>query len=75
MGTVLLTVKEVAALLHTNKTYVYSLIKKGFLPALQMGMYKIRPSDLENFIDSYMGKNITDLNNIRDIELDERKVV
>ncbi len=75
MGTVLLTVQEVAALLHTNKTYVYSLIKKGFLPALQMGRYKVRPADLEAFIDKHMGKNITDLDNIKHIELEESRVM
>lgn len=75
MPTVLLTVQEVASLLHTNKTYVYGLIKKGFLPALQMGRYKVRPSDLESFIDKYMGKNITKLDNVRDMEVEEAKVV
>ena len=45
-----LTVKETAKVLRTNTSFVYQLIKKGFLPALKLGQLKVRRSTLMNFI-------------------------
>lgn len=49
----LYTVKEVSKVLGVNLNYVYDLIKKGKLPYLQLGVKKIRGSDLEKFIERY----------------------
>lgn len=46
----LLTVKETAELLKTNRNYVYALIKEKKLPAKRIGSIKIRKEDLEEFI-------------------------
>lgn len=46
------TIPEVAELLKTNKTKVYELIKKQELKAVKIGSYKVRESDLENYIKS-----------------------
>lgn len=48
------TVKEVAELLCTNRTAVYSLLNCGQLPYLIInGSRKVRGIDLENFINKY----------------------
>lgn len=62
---VLYTVKEVSAILHTNTTYVYELIKVGLLPALKLGSLKIRHQTLMDFIDNSEGKDLTDPYNIK----------
>lgn len=65
MEDVLFTVAEVAKLLKTNTNYVYELIRKGFLPALKLGSFKIRKSALLEFLEKYEGQDLTDLSNIK----------
>lgn len=60
----LYTVKEVSELLHTNPTYVYTLIKAGLLPVLKLGSFKVRRESLNKFLADYEGKDLTDPNNI-----------
>lgn len=67
MEEILYTVAEVAKLIKTNTNYVYELIKKGFLPALKLGSYKVRRATLLEFLEKYEGKDLTDLNNIVDL--------
>lgn len=64
MEEILYTVAEVAKLIKTNTNYVYELIKKGFLPALKLGSYKVRRAALLEFLEKYEGKDLTDLHNI-----------
>ena len=64
MEDILYTVSEVAKLIKTNTNYVYELIKKGFLPALKLGSYKVRRVALLEFLEKYEGKDLTDLNNV-----------
>ena len=61
MEDVLYTVAETAKLLKTNSNYVYELIKRGLLPALKLGSYKVRKTALTNFLEK---KDLTDLDNI-----------
>jgi len=61
---ILYTVKEVSELLHTNTTYVYSLIKSGLLPVMKLGTYKVRRDSLNKFIADCEGKDLTNPNNI-----------
>ena len=61
---ILYTVKEVSELLHTNTTYVYSLIKSGLLPVMKLGTYKVRRDSLNKFIADCEGKGLTNPNNI-----------
>ena len=70
MEDILYTVSEVAKLIKTNTNYVYELIKKGFLPALKLGSYKVRRAALLEFLEKYEGKDLTDLYNI--VNLGER---
>ena len=41
------TVQEVAKILHSSPNYIYSLIYKGYLPAIKLGSMKVLESSLE----------------------------
>ena len=60
MEQLVFTVKEVSEIIHTNQTYVYSLIRAGLLPALKLGSYKIRRETLLDFLEKYEGDSLTD---------------
>ncbi len=68
MEDVLYTVSEVAKLIKTNSNYVYELIKKGYLPALKLGSFKIRKSALLEFLEKYEGQDLTDLTNVKELK-------
>jgi len=72
---VLYTVKEVSLLIKTNVGYVYNLIRKGYLPALNLGSLKVRRTSLLNFLEKYDGKDLSDLNNIKDLEIFGKDVI
>lgn len=65
MEDILYTVKEVSQLIKTNVGYVYNLIKKGYLPALNLGSLKVRRASLLEFLEKYDGKDLSDLDNIK----------
>jgi excisionase family DNA binding protein len=69
MEDILYTVSETAKLLKTNQNYVYELIKQGFLPALKLGSFKIRKTTLNSFLEKYEGQDLTDLKNIKELEV------
>ncbi len=69
MEEVLYTVKETSILLKTNPNYIYELIKKGFLPKL--GNLKIRRSAILEFLKKNEGLDLTDLTNIKKLEMEE----
>ncbi|QOR34416.1 helix-turn-helix domain-containing protein [Clostridium sp. 'deep sea'] len=73
MTKLLYTVKEVSEIIKCNTSSTYKLIKKGLLPALKLGQLKVRHVTLVNFLEKYEGKDLTDLDNI--IELDIHKEV
>jgi excisionase family DNA binding protein len=60
MEAMLYTVKEVAGILHTNRNYVYQVIRNGSLPALKLGSLKVRKEALEQFLRDSEGKNVSD---------------
>lgn len=74
MEDILYTVAETAKLLKSNSNYVYDLIKRGLLPALKLGSYKVRRSALLKFIEENEGKDLTDLNNIKSLEVVKENV-
>lgn len=63
----LLSVAEVAERLKTNRNFVYKLIDKGLLKCLLMRSKKVRNSEVNRFLSEYEGKDLTDLDNIRDL--------
>lgn len=67
----LLTVKEAAKLLKVNTDKVYDLIRKGHIRALKLGSLKIPPWALKEFVDSNVGKDLSDLNNIKNMEVSD----
>lgn len=73
MEDVLYTVQEVSKLIKTNITYVYELIKKGYLPALKLGSYKVRRTALLEFLEKYEGKDLTNLEEVKDLPREEEK--
>lgn len=62
------TVKEVAKILHTSPNYIYTLIDKGYLPAIKLGSIKILKSSLETFLIENQGSDLSDLENVKKIE-------
>lgn len=54
----LLTVRETAKELRTNKDYVYRLIKAGLLKSIKVGTTKIRRESLEEFLKEYEGTDV-----------------
>ncbi|NFH91931.1 helix-turn-helix domain-containing protein [Clostridium botulinum] len=69
MSEMLYTVKETSKILKTNTDYVYSLIKKGYLRCLKLGSYKIRKSTLEEFLAKYEDFDLSDLDNVKELDL------
>lgn len=65
---ILYTVPEIAKLIKTNAGYVYTLIRLGLLPALKLGSLKVRRASLLEFLERFEGKDLTDLEHIRDLE-------
>ncbi len=64
------TVHEVAKILHSSPNYIYTLIEKGYLPALKLGSTKILKSTLEKFLIQNEGQDFSDLNNIKKLNVD-----
>lgn len=69
MTEMLYTVKEASKILKTNTDYIYSLIRKGYLRCLKLGSYKIKKSTLEEFLEKYEGYDLTDLDNVKEMQL------
>lgn len=70
----LYTVKEVSQKLKVNIHKVYELVNAGLLPALKLGSIKIRKESLEEFLEKYDGKDLSDLKNICDLQIDKLKI-
>ena len=68
MEDILFTVKETAKLLKTNTNYVYSLIRKNYLKCLKLGSIKVRKTELTRFIDWAEGKDLTNLDDIKELD-------
>lgn len=69
--TMIYTVKEVATILHSSPNYVYTLIKKGYLPAIRLGSIKILKKTLELFLIDNQGKDLSDLDNIKPLDFNK----
>lgn len=63
------TVKEVSILLKTDEPMVRRLIDKGFLKALKLGRLKVRKEEIERFLVWAEGKDFTDLENVKPINI------
>ena len=63
-----LTVAEVAEELKSNIHYVYKLRDKGFLKMMKLGTWKCRRAALDAFIVWAEGKDLTDLDNVKELQ-------
>lgn len=73
MEDVIYTVAETAKLLKTNPAYIYKLINAGILPAIRLGGMKIRKAALLEFLKKYEGKDLRDVNNIKEMEVEKNE--
>lgn len=71
MEDMLYTVKETADILKANTDLVYALIRKGYLRPLKLKSLKVRKSTLENFLAKYDGYDLSDLDNIKELEMSQ----
>ncbi len=71
MDKMLYTVKEIAGIMHSNTNYVYDLIRRGFLPAMKLGSYKVRAEALEKILAESEGKDLTDLASIKELPIEK----
>ncbi|SCJ11267.1 helix-turn-helix domain-containing protein [Intestinibacter bartlettii] len=67
----LYTVKETAKILKVNTDSVYTLIKSGKLRALKLGSLKVRRTTILEFLDKYDGYDLSDLENIKILEINK----
>lgn len=67
--TMIYTVKEVAAMLHTSPNYIYKLIENGCLPALKLGSVKVLKSSLLKFLIDNEGKDLSDISCIKKLDV------
>ena len=67
--TIIYTVKEIAKLLHTSPNYIYKLIDKGYLPEIRLGSIKVLKSSLDKFLEENEGNDLSDVNNIKKLDV------
>lgn len=67
MEDLLYTVPEVAKILKVDQHKVYELIDKKILLGLKLGRLKVTKIELFRFIRENTGKDLSDLNNIKDL--------
>ena len=65
----LYTIKQVSQKLKINVSDTYKLIKAGHLQALKLGALKVTSVELERFILNASGKDYSDLNNVKELEI------
>lgn len=70
LETMIYSVQEVAKILHSSPNYIYLLIEKGYLPAIKLKSVKILKKSLESFLKLNEGKDLSDLENIKDLKME-----
>lgn len=64
---ILYTVPEIAKILKVDQHKVYELIEKKVLIGLKLGRLKVTRAELLRFLTEYTGKDLSDLDNIKDL--------
>lgn len=67
--TMIFSVHEVAKMLHSSPNYVYKLINNGYLPAIKLGSVKVLKSTLLKFLIKNEGKDLSDINCIKKLDI------
>ena len=65
----LITVPEFAKVIGSNPNKAYDIVKAKLIPVLILGKVKIRQKAVEEFLIKYEGYDLTDLSNIKPIDL------
>ncbi len=66
-----MSVSDAVKRLKTDKATVYELIKRGLLKALKIRSFKISNSEINRFVKVYQGMDLSDLDNIKEIDFKE----
>ena len=69
--TMIYTVQEVAKMLHCSPNYIYKLIEYSYLPAIKLGSVKILKKSLDNFLIENEGNDLSDIENIKKLNVIE----
>lgn len=69
MNDLIYTVPEAAKILKVEQNTVRELIRKGYLVALKLGRLKIRKIEIERFLEWAQGKDLSDLNNVKNLQV------
>lgn len=67
MEPVLYTVSEAAELLKVNRNSVYDLLKNNVIRGLKLGSLKIIRTELMKFLEENNGKDLSNLEDIKDL--------
>jgi predicted DNA-binding protein YlxM (UPF0122 family) len=65
----LLSVSDAAKKLDISRNQTYDLINRGLLKALKFKSLKVRNSEINRFLSEYEGKDLSDLDNIKNLDL------
>ena len=65
----IITVHEVAKMLNSSPNYVYKLINNGYLPAIKRGSGKVLKSTVLKFLIENEGKDLSDINCIKKLDV------
>ena len=71
MEPVLYTVTETAELLKVNRNSVYDLLKKNVIRGIKIGSLKITRTELLEFLEKNNGKDLSDLDDIKELTFDK----
>ncbi len=69
----LFTVVETGKILGISRVKVYELIKHRLLKAMNLAGFKIAAVEIDRFIDTYNGKDLTNLDDITDLKVEDIK--
>ena len=61
------SVAEISEMLGVNKNRVYSFIKAGILPCIDVGHIVVRREDLAEFLENSRGLDVSQPDNVRKI--------
>lgn len=71
MEPVLYTVSETAKLLKINRNSVYDLLRNNIIRGIKIGSLKITRKELLEFLENNNGKDLTNLEDIKDLNFDK----
>lgn len=63
----LLPISKVSQMLKLNRSDTYKLIRSGLLRATKLGSMKVSTKELERFIDWSAGKDLSNLDNPKEL--------